>query len=113
MGALLNGLSNGLGMYVAGRVVIGAGGGMTKVVAVALLHEVAHPRFRPTDRIGSILLTLLQWVYSGRMADVRISAPGEHQLVMANPMLFPNHGPCSGLQPHLHHAREPKMDGQE
>lgn len=34
-------------MYVAGRVVIGAGGGMTKVVAVALLHEVAHPRFRP------------------------------------------------------------------
>ncbi|CAG9994410.1 unnamed protein product [Clonostachys byssicola] len=47
VGGIVNGLANSLAMLIIARVIIGAGGGMTKVVAVALLHEIAHPRLRP------------------------------------------------------------------
>jgi len=46
-GAFINAFATSLGMYIGGRVVIGGGGGMVKVVAVALLQESAHPRLRP------------------------------------------------------------------
>lgn len=46
LGGLLYAFSTGLPMFIAARVVTGFGGGMIKVVAVAMVHEVAHPRFR-------------------------------------------------------------------
>lgn len=35
-------------MFIGSRWIIGAGGGITKVCAPALLHEIAHPRLRAT-----------------------------------------------------------------
>ncbi len=35
-------------MFIGSRWIIGAGGGVTKVCAPALLHEIAHPRLRAT-----------------------------------------------------------------
>lgn len=35
-------------VFIGSRWIIGAGGGITKVAAPALLHEVAHPRLRAT-----------------------------------------------------------------
>lgn len=35
-------------MFIGARWIIGAGGGLTKVAAPALLHEIAHPRLRAT-----------------------------------------------------------------
>ncbi|RKL22978.1 hypothetical protein BFJ68_g1183 [Fusarium oxysporum] len=34
-------------MWIAGRTIMGAGGGIAKVAAPALIQEVAHPRLRP------------------------------------------------------------------
>lgn len=46
IGAIVNALSKNAGEFSGGRVLIGAGGAMTKVVAPALLQEIAHPRLR-------------------------------------------------------------------
>ncbi|EIW72502.1 hypothetical protein TREMEDRAFT_24787, partial [Tremella mesenterica DSM 1558] len=46
-GALLNALAKNRGQFSGGRVLIGIGGSMIKVVAPALNQELAHPRLRP------------------------------------------------------------------
>jgi MFS family permease len=47
IGAFVNAFSTSVGMYVGSRIILGFGGGMTKVVAPPLLQETAHPRLRP------------------------------------------------------------------
>jgi MFS family permease len=46
-GAFVNAFAKDLGTFIAGRVLIGAAGPFGKTTAVALLHEIAHPRLRP------------------------------------------------------------------
>ncbi|CBX93191.1 similar to hexose transporter [Plenodomus lingam JN3] len=46
-GALVNTFAHNAGTWVAGRVIIGAGSGIAKVAAPALIQEIAHPRIRP------------------------------------------------------------------
>ena len=46
-GAFVNAFAKSLGTFIAGRVLIGAAGPFGKTTAVALLHEIAHPRLRP------------------------------------------------------------------
>lgn len=47
LGAFINAFANSLGMFIAGRVLVGAAGPFGKITAIALLHEIAHPRLRP------------------------------------------------------------------
>lgn len=47
LGAFINAFARGLGMFIAGRVLVGAAGPFGKITAIALLHEIAHPRLRP------------------------------------------------------------------
>lgn len=47
LGAFINAFANDLGMFIAGRVLVGAAGPFGKITGVALLHEIAHPRLRP------------------------------------------------------------------
>lgn len=46
-GAFVNAFAKNLGTFIAGRVLVGAAGPFGKITAVALLHEIAHPRLRP------------------------------------------------------------------
>lgn len=46
-GSLLNALAVSPGTWIAGRAIMGAGGGIAKVAAPALIQEIAHPRLRP------------------------------------------------------------------
>ncbi|KAJ4176364.1 hypothetical protein NW755_014453 [Fusarium falciforme] len=46
-GSFINALAVNPSMWVAGRAVMGAGGGIAKVAAPALIQEIAHPRLRP------------------------------------------------------------------
>ncbi|KAH7168188.1 general substrate transporter [Fusarium sp. MPI-SDFR-AT-0072] len=46
-GSFVNALAINPEMWVAGRVIMGAGGGIAKVAAPALIQEIAHPRLRP------------------------------------------------------------------
>ncbi|CAG7560654.1 unnamed protein product, partial [Fusarium equiseti] len=46
-GSFVNALAVNPGMWVAGRAIMGAGGGIAKVAAPALIQEIAHPRLRP------------------------------------------------------------------
>jgi MFS family permease len=47
VGAFINAFAQNLGMYIAGRAILGGAGGFAKVAAVTLIQEVAHPRLRP------------------------------------------------------------------
>ena len=47
IGAFINAFAVNTGMFVAGRVLIGAAGPFGKTTAIALLQEIAHPRLRP------------------------------------------------------------------
>lgn len=47
VGAIINALAINRGMFIAGRVLVGAAGPFGKVTGVALLQEIAHPRLRP------------------------------------------------------------------
>ncbi|WWC89935.1 uncharacterized protein L201_004864 [Kwoniella dendrophila CBS 6074] len=66
-GSFLNALASNVAMWVAGRAIIGAGGGLIKVATPALLQEIAHPRVRPMLAscyytlfyLGSLLSALL------------------------------------------------------
>ncbi|KAJ8195307.1 hypothetical protein LV157_002128 [Aspergillus fumigatus] len=46
-GGFINAFASSAGMWVAGRAIIGGGGGLAKVAAPALIQEIAHPRLRP------------------------------------------------------------------
>ncbi|TXT04473.1 uncharacterized protein COLE_07292 [Cutaneotrichosporon oleaginosum] len=46
VGTFVNALATNTGIFCGGRVLIGAGGAITKVAAPALLNEIAHPRIR-------------------------------------------------------------------
>ncbi|UKZ91446.1 uncharacterized protein TrAFT101_006424 [Trichoderma asperellum] len=46
-GSLINALAVNPAMWVTGRGIIGAGSGIAKVAAPALIQEIAHPRLRP------------------------------------------------------------------
>ncbi|KAL1853092.1 hypothetical protein VTK73DRAFT_9108 [Phialemonium thermophilum] len=48
LGAFINAFANSTGMFIAGRVLVGAAGPFGKITAVALLQEIAHPRLRPS-----------------------------------------------------------------
>lgn len=47
LGACINAFANSLGMFIAGRTLVGAAGPFGKITAIALMHEIAHPRLRP------------------------------------------------------------------
>lgn len=47
LGAFLNAFATDLGMFIGGRVIIGAAGPFGKITGIALLQEIAHPRLRP------------------------------------------------------------------
>lgn len=47
IGACINAFATNIGMFIAGRVLIGAAGPFGKTTAIALLQEIAHPRLRP------------------------------------------------------------------
>lgn len=47
LGAFINAFATSLGMFIAGRTLVGAAGPFGKITAIALLHEIAHPRLRP------------------------------------------------------------------
>jgi MFS family permease len=47
LGAFLNAFATNLGMFIGGRVIIGAAGPFGKITGIALLQELAHPRLRP------------------------------------------------------------------
>ncbi|WWC89933.1 uncharacterized protein L201_004862 [Kwoniella dendrophila CBS 6074] len=46
-GSIINTFANSIGMWVAGRAIIGAGVGIVKVAAPVLIQEISHPRLRP------------------------------------------------------------------
>lgn len=46
-GAFINAFATNIGMFIAGRALVGAAGPFGKTTAVALLQEIAHPRLRP------------------------------------------------------------------
>ncbi|KFY50103.1 hypothetical protein V495_00347, partial [Pseudogymnoascus sp. VKM F-4514 (FW-929)] len=46
-GSFINAFAMNSGMWVAGRAIMGGGGGIAKVAAPALIQEIAHPRLRP------------------------------------------------------------------
>jgi MFS family permease len=60
-------------MYIAGRAIIGGGGGIIKAVAVALLQEIAHPRLRPV--VAAIYYSLY---YSGSTLAAWLSFASLH-----------------------------------
>ncbi|KAK5957724.1 hypothetical protein OHC33_000913 [Knufia fluminis] len=47
IGAFVNAFATNVGMFIAGRVLIGGAGPFGKTTAIALLQEIAHPRLRP------------------------------------------------------------------
>ncbi|GJN80089.1 sugar transporter [Purpureocillium lilacinum] len=47
LGAFINAFATNIGMFIGGRVLVGAAGPFGKITAVALLQEIAHPRLRP------------------------------------------------------------------
>lgn len=51
-GAVVNSAAINLGMYIAGRVLMGNGISMGLTIAPTLLQEIAHPRYRA--QIGSM-----------------------------------------------------------
>lgn len=51
-GAVINAAAVNLGMYIAGRAVMGVGISMALTIAPTLLQEFAHPRYRAP--IGSM-----------------------------------------------------------
>ena len=52
IGAIINSAAINLGMYIAGRVLMGVGISMALTIAPTLLQEFAHPRYRA--QIGSM-----------------------------------------------------------
>ncbi|EXJ77306.1 hypothetical protein A1O3_10464 [Capronia epimyces CBS 606.96] len=55
-GAIVNSAATSLGMYIAGRALMGVGISMGLTIAPTLLQEFAHPRFRA--QIGSLYTTI-------------------------------------------------------
>ncbi|PSK37359.1 High-affinity glucose transporter [Elsinoe australis] len=47
IGAFVNAFATNAGMFIGGRVLVGAAGPFGKITAIALLQEIAHPRLRP------------------------------------------------------------------
>lgn len=47
LGAAVQGAANGLGMFMAGRALVGAGGGLIATAAAPLIAELAYPTQRP------------------------------------------------------------------
>ena len=47
LGAFINAFATNLGMFIAGRVLVGGAGPFGKITAVSLVQEIAHPRLRP------------------------------------------------------------------
>ncbi|KAF4547901.1 Sugar (and other) transporter-like protein 28 [Elsinoe fawcettii] len=47
IGAFVNAFAVNAGMFIGGRVLVGAAGPFGKITAIALLQEIAHPRLRP------------------------------------------------------------------
>ncbi|KFY50102.1 hypothetical protein V495_00348 [Pseudogymnoascus sp. VKM F-4514 (FW-929)] len=77
IGSLVNTFANSIGMWVAGRAIIGAGVGIVKVAAPILIQEIAHPRLRPI--LGSCYQTFayLGAFFAAFMTFVGLYVPGD------------------------------------
>ncbi|KAI1075959.1 general substrate transporter [Whalleya microplaca] len=73
VGAIVNSAATSLGMYVAGRVVIGIGISMGLTIGPTLLQEIAHPRYRA--QIGS-MYTCIYYIASVVSAAVCLGSRG-------------------------------------
>ena len=62
VGAVVNSAATSLGMYIAGRALMGVGISMGLTIAPTLLQEFAHPRFRA--QIGSMCKSSLNAGYT-------------------------------------------------
>ena len=65
-GAAIQGGANGIGMFIAGRVLVGIGGGFIANAAAPLIAELAYPTQRPiitaiynTSWVGILLSNLV------------------------------------------------------
>ncbi|KAI5449604.1 hypothetical protein NCC49_004534 [Naganishia albida] len=70
-GSLVNAFAVNIGMWIAGRAIIGAGVGITKVAAPVLIQEIAHPRLRPI--LGSCYQT---FAYIGSAVGALVTFAG-------------------------------------
>ncbi|KAH9875143.1 hypothetical protein J1614_004633, partial [Plenodomus biglobosus] len=77
LGSLINTFATSIGMWVAGRAIIGAGVGIVKVAAPVLIQEVAHPRLRPT--LGSFYQTFAYFgtFFAAFITFVGLYIPGD------------------------------------
>jgi len=97
------------------RVIVGIGGGITKVAAPALLHELAHPRLRATMGTmyygfyhfgGAVSGVMCSRSSYGSPADVsrRLVCP-EYRMAMANALFPSSFRPISSPSHRDHFAR--------
>lgn len=77
LGSLVNTFATSIGMWVAGRAIIGSGVGIVKVAAPVLIQEIAHPRLRPT--LGSFYQTFAYFgiFFAAFMTFVGLYIPGD------------------------------------
>ncbi|BEJ12731.1 hypothetical protein CspHIS471_0211910 [Cutaneotrichosporon sp. HIS471] len=76
IGAIVNALSKNQAEFAGGRVLLGAGGAITKVVAPALLQEIAHPRLRPVLASSYYGWYFLGSIVSGYLCLAGLYIPG-------------------------------------
>ncbi|RKL22980.1 hypothetical protein BFJ68_g1185 [Fusarium oxysporum] len=76
LGALINTFTSSVGMWCAGRAVMGAGVGLVKVAAPVLIQEISHPRLRPI--LGSCYQTFAYFgiFFAALMTFVGLYVPG-------------------------------------
>ncbi|KAM0081324.1 hypothetical protein ACKRZS_006509 [Fusarium odoratissimum] len=76
LGALINTFTSSVGMWCAGRAVMGAGVGLVKVAAPVLIQEISHPRLRPI--LGSCYQTFAYCgiFFAALMTFVGLYVPG-------------------------------------
>ncbi|CAG7560652.1 unnamed protein product [Fusarium equiseti] len=77
LGALINTFTISIGMWCAGRAVMGVGVGIVKVAAPVLIQEISHPRLRPI--LGSCYQTFAYFgiFFAALMTFVGLYVPGD------------------------------------
>ncbi|KAL2129614.1 hypothetical protein VTI74DRAFT_7529 [Chaetomium olivicolor] len=77
LGALINTFTVSIGMWCAGRAVMGVGVGIVKVAAPVLIQEISHPRLRPI--LGSCYQTFAYFgtFFAALMTFVGLYVPGD------------------------------------
>ena len=130
-GAFVNAFAKNIGTFIAGRVLVGAAGPFGKITAVALLHEIAHPRLRPIvatsfyckylKRTRGVFLQhrlivcpfgtrqLLLWIHCGGVVLLWLTSLGCNVLGMASSLPISNHGALRGSHTSSLHPGEPAI----